>query len=299
MKKHSYGIKRIIGYNFLPHDFLTITYFVFITFIIIVNYGNVDSAHWYILFHLAVLFFIFLLAKHDNNKIIWLLRFLHLFYPILLFTFIYQETGVLNQIFHKGYFDDLLLKWDNMLFGNSPIFWFYELFPQKLISEYFHFSYFFYYLMVPLTFVYIFIKLKTDNLKRNEYILEYMFTLCFSFYLYYTIFIYFPAVGGRTYVDIYARNGYIFKKIVDYIYLTQEIDGGAFPSSHVGIAILCLMNLKKVKGVFYKAMLILVPSLALATVYCGYHYGIDLIGGIVSGFVFYYIGRTIYRLIWG
>ncbi|KAA0257346.1 hypothetical protein FHQ18_09880 [Deferribacter autotrophicus] len=297
MKRRTYGIKKTNGYRFLPHDFLTITYFVFVIFIVTTHYGSISNAHWHILFHLVGLLFIFLLSKYDNGKK-ELLRLIHLFYPILLFSFIYQETGRLNQIFYKGYFDELLLKWDSIIFGKSPIFWLYELFPQKLVSEYFHFSYAFYYFMVPLTFVYIFMKLKTDDLKRSEYILEYMFTLCFSFYLYYTIFIYFPAIGGRTYVDIYARGGYIFKKIVDYIYLTQEIDGGAFPSSHVGIAILCLMNLKKVKGAFYKVMLILVPSLSVATVYCGYHYGMDLIGGVVSGFLFYYIGRTVYKKIW-
>ncbi|BAI80603.1 conserved hypothetical protein [Deferribacter desulfuricans SSM1] len=280
------GIKKTNGYNFLPHDFLTLFYVIIIIFIVLTHYNSLSFAYMHIFTHLLGVAFIFLIAKYDRNKN-KLITLIHYFYPILFFTFIYQETGRLNQLFYDGYFDKLLLYWDTKLFGKSPIYWFYELIPQRIISEYFHFSYAFYYLMVPLTFVYIY-KRKKDN------VLHYMFTLCFSFYIYYLIFIFFPAVGGRTFADIYAREGYLFKKIVDYIYLTQEIDGGAFPSSHVGIALVCLLNLKRVGGYFYKIMLILVPSLALATVYCGYHYGVDMITGWISGYILYKISSFLY-----
>ena len=77
--------------------------------------------------------------------------------------------------------------------------------------------------------------------------------------------------------------GYIFHDIMAFIYKYGEIDGGAFPSSHVAIALtVTLVAAKHRPRMFRFFFLPDVIFLSLSTVFLRYHYAIDMAAGIVT-----------------
>ena len=104
---------------------------------------------WLVLAHGACLVvnhaLILLHARHPANR---LLDFLRHFYPVLLYTGFYRETGVLNRMFCPDYLDPVLIGWEQQLYGLQPSVVFMEAFPYLAVSELFYLSYASYYFMI-------------------------------------------------------------------------------------------------------------------------------------------------------
>jgi membrane-associated phospholipid phosphatase len=66
----------------------------------------------------------------------------------------------------------------------------------------------------------------------------------------------------------------------DWIYRHLESDGAAFPSSHVALAALVLYYTVRYARSAAWVVGPLVISLIVATVYCRYHYAIDVLAGL-------------------
>ena len=69
----------------------------------------------------------------------------------------------------------------------------------------------------------------------------------------------------------------------------------AFPSSHVGIATICMLLAWRTKNKML--LFILLPFyvfLCMATVYIQAHYAIDVIAGLITGVAFYFIFKWLY-----
>lgn len=154
-----------------------------------------------------------------------------------------------------------------------------------------HFGYFSFYFMsfgIPLLF-YFKARIEFDKT---------IFILILSFFLYFFIFIIFPSIGPQFYFSaekITVPDGYFFKYLMDIIIANFETQTGAFPSSHVGISlILLILTRKKFKSIFY-VLLPLVTILILSTVYLKAHYAIDILGGMISGILFYWILNKIHN----
>ncbi len=154
-----------------------------------------------------------------------------------------------------------------------------------------HFGYFSYYLMtfgIPLLFY----------LKAPDKFNKTMFIIVLSFCFYYILFVLFPAIGPQFYFPVEKQavpDGYLFKEIMDIIIENGETQTGAFPSSHVGMAILFLIligtHFKKLLNILIPVVIILIAS----TVYLKAHYAIDVIAGLITGILFYYLSKKVYE----
>ena len=86
-----------------------------------------------------------------------------------------------------------------------------------------------------------------------------------------------------------------FFLIMQFIYANFEAHGAAFPSSHVAVALCTLyfswQYLRPVRYVHAVA----VALLMVATVYCRYHYAVDVYAGVLSGLVLLGLGEWLYR----
>jgi hypothetical protein len=78
--------------------------------------------------------------------------------------------------------------------------------------------------------------------KKPEGFRELIFNLCFVFYLCYFIYSILPVIGGRYIPEAMELTrlyrGGPFTHIMVFIYRNSNHLGGAFPSSHVGVAII-------------------------------------------------------------
>lgn len=200
-------------------------------------------------------------------------------YPLLLFPYLYNQTGLLNQAFFQGRFDGLLAAWDRALFGSDISLDFCRHLPQLWVREVMHAFYFSYYFLVPVVVVYYCLRCPRPRLRAL------VFAVAFTFYLHYLAFMAFPAFGSQ-FVDRPppgATEGVFFVPLCRFVIAVGDRPGGAFPSSHVAVAVVLLLFAEKDARGLARGIFPFVLGLVFATVYVRAHYGVDALAGIVSG----------------
>jgi len=269
-------------------DLIVIFYCVLTGIYIFLGSNQLENILFHLLIRVIFIALIFLLisVKNSNNKP---LSFIRDFYPLLLLGFFYGETDYFNNILFEN-FDFYFVKIESFIFGSQPSLDFSEYIPHKWFSELMHFGYFSYYLFtigVPLLFY----------VKKKQEFNKSMFIIISSFCAYYILFILFPSIGPQFYFEhsnTVVPNGYIFDKVMYLIVKYGETETGAFPSSHVGMAIVFLILIWKNFRNYFTILLIPASLLVLSTVYLKAHYAIDVIAGGISGYIFYEISSRIY-----
>lgn len=269
-------------------DLVVIFYCLLTGIYMLLGINQLQNLSFHLLLRILFLSIIFILLKAEGskNKIV---HFFRNFYPLLFLGFFYSETDYYNNLVFKN-FDPLLIMIENLLFGTQFSLEFSKLVPFQWFSELMHFGYFSYYLMtfgVPLLFY----------LKARNQFDKVMFMVILSFSFYYLLFILFPSIGPQFYFPIDERiipEGYFFQKAMNIIITIGESQTGAFPSSHVGMAMFYIILLIKY---FKKIQFFLIPLvfiLILSTVYLKAHYVIDVFAGAITGILFYFISANIY-----
>ncbi|MFH1288528.1 MAG: phosphatase PAP2 family protein, partial [bacterium] len=269
-------------------DKFTLGYLITVLIIILLFFPHISGGTIFVFSHLFVIgtifFLIFLFENNPGNKIIKFFRF---WYPPILYTFLYEETGRLNHIFFKENLDGFFQNIEFAIFKSQPSIWLAEKFSYIWLKECLHFFYFSYYLLVPILG---FILYKKDLKKFCHFI----FVTSFTFYFCYLIYIFLPVVGPLIW-GLPKMEGKAFVPLMNFIYAYFEKPGAAFPSSHVAVALIVVFFAYKYNRKLFFFFLIDVIFLAIATVYCGFHYVIDVIAGIFTAVGCYYAGSHIYR----
>ena len=226
--------------------------------------------------------------QHKKPQLLWFFRNL---FPLALIAYWYPETYYMNEnIF--GNLDKYFIAADQALFGCQPSMEFSKHFPQIWINELMNFGYMSYYFIIAAA---VFLALWTSK-KRMEYA---VFMILCSFFIYYLMFIIIPVVGPQFYFpspDNAIPCEGIFRETMVMLQDMGEKPTGAFPSSHVGICLICMyLILKDSRKIFY----ILIPVsiiLICSTVYIKAHYLIDIIGGFISAPLCFWISKKFLKL---
>lgn len=246
-----------------------------------------------------------LVRGHARWPKIRLLTFLRHFYPILFYTGFYRETGLLNHILVDGYLDGFFASLDQALFEFQPAATLMARLPHTWLSELFYASYFSYYVMIVGVGLALY-------LQHRQRFFHYVSVVSFVFYVCYLNYIFLPVVGGRVFwssidgipqedlFDFYplsfpesVQAGPFFH-IMDFIYEHFEAEGAAFPSSHVAVALVTLyfshLYLRRIRHVHTVAVILL----CIATVYCRYHFVVDVFAGVIAGAALLWIGDLLF-----
>ncbi|MFC2096841.1 phosphatase PAP2 family protein [Bacteroidota bacterium] len=280
------GLKQ----RFLPADLITAIYIILTALPILIFFNRLEDQFLHLVLRLLILIGIYFISGLSLQKPLF--KFIRYFYPLLLIGFFYSETDYLNNIFFND-LDSFFEKLDFVIFGNQPSITFSAKYSQLWISELMYMGYFSYYLMiigVPLA-VYFSKPEKTEQT---------IFIIICSFLIYYLIFIIVPAGGPQFYFDAIQSKppeALFFHKAVEFMQRMGEGETGAFPSSHVGLALVFLyLAFKNLKWLFY-LLLPLVIFLCMATVYIKAHYFVDIIGGIITAPLFVWISIKLFKII--
>ena len=234
-----------------------------------------------------------------------MMKFLRIFTQMLLLGWWYADTYHINSLFPN--LDHIVAHWDQLLFGCQPAMLFSEHFASPLLSELLNFAYVSYFPII-LTVCAFYFFARYNQLERACFIIVASF---FSFYLLFDLFpvagpmYYYKAVG----MDKIAHG--IFPAIGNYFCTHDEMlpppgwtDGigynllvaihrgehptGAFPSSHVGIAVVSMiLAWKSHNKTLFFTLLPFALLIFFATVYIRAHYAIDVIAGLIAGIVLY------------
>ena len=292
-RKKCYHLTRLTGLRFFPVEIATLVY-IFITGIyLIVFVDKLEAPLIHFGIRIGVTALILLLVCLHNvsrNPVIGCIRY---FLPFALLSLWYPETYYIGKFVLPNQ-DQFLYAVDQTLFGCQPGLEFSKLLPYAWFSELMYFGYFSYYFIFFGTALWCYIK---DKELANRAV----FMLVGSFYLYYMMFIVFPAAGPYFYTDLFppplnqAPDGFIFCKIMRFLQATGERPTGAFPSSHVSITFTVLIFNYLHCRQLLKFTLPLFIILFFSTVYIKAHYAIDAIGGLISVTVTYPLVSRMYR----
>ena len=225
----------------------------------------------------------------------------------------YPDTFELNRLFPN--LDHVLATWEQQLFGFQPALIFARTFSSPIISELMDCGYVSYFPMIATIILFYFFR-------RYDEFLRTVFVILASFFTYYVIFDLVPVVGPTFYykaIGLHNAAQGVFPNVHDYFNLHQEclpspgyVQGffydlvedakaagerptAAFPSSHVGVATICMLFACQAKN--RTLLLSLLPFyvfLCMATVYIQAHYAIDVVAGFITGVAFYFIFKWLY-----
>ena len=237
--------------------------------------------------------------------------FLRQFYPLTLLGVWYPDTYEFCQLF--AYKDYIFSAADAFLFGCQPSIAFSATFPGKIWSELFHMGYFSYFPMIMIT-VLASLNTKPCQFARTS------FVVLGSFFLYYAIYLFLPVAGPqyyfqavgidtiqqgifpevgdwfRTHTEMLPSPGPegFFRSMIEMTQTTGERPTAAFPSSHVGISTILMFLLYQNNRKLLKYMLPFYFFLVGATVYIQAHYLVDVIGGLISAVLIFWLTNRLF-----
>jgi membrane-associated phospholipid phosphatase len=147
---------------------------------------------------------------------------------------------------------------------------------------------------------------------------HYISLVSFVFYACFLVYIFLPVVGPRIFYRDFgnfdlpaavmpahvpefpaAVQKGVFYQIMALIYHHFETPGAAFPSSHVAVAVTTLYFSFRYLRAIRWAHAVVVVLLCLSTVYCRYHYAVDVPAGLVMAGAMIWVGNRLMRRVEG
>jgi membrane-associated phospholipid phosphatase len=276
-----------------PVDLITLFFIFFLMYLTLLFHPQIPSwtgvVREYLL--LLVVIGLIVLAGRSHSKVSDLF---HSFYPVIFIAFIFNSLARLIHSINPRDLDPFLIRIDYLLFGNHPTL-ILERITFPLLTDLSYLAYTSYYFLPTLLAVIIY---REKDWERFDL---YVTTICFTYYLSYVGYIFFPAVGPRFTLahlqGIELKGILLSEHIRDTLNLLEELKYDAFPSGHTAVILVTLFfSLKKSRRTF---LLFFVPTLGLifSTVYCRYHYVIDVLAGIALACLCLFLGPKIHLAI--
>ncbi len=295
-------MKSIFSY-LRSSDFVTILFLLFLTTLHCIFFS--DISQWY-LWVIANIFFIggiiclTFFTKPTSPIFLQIIRSWYLV-PTILYCF--KQTYFMVSPIRKIDYDAQLIAIDRWIFGTDITVWITQ-FSHPIITEFLQLSYSSYYIF----FLVLFFELYKKKMWNEFYFGS--FLIVYGFYLSYVGYFFVPAVGPRfTLHDFQLLNqelpGLWFTNFLrDFINAGGSIPNGvtdairyvqrdAFPSGHTQLTLTAMYLAFTYKLSIRWGLLIVGSLLIISTIYLRYHYGIDVIGGIVFFLLTIWSGKKV------
>ncbi len=281
------------------HDIYTIIMLVIYSLFSIILFSKLDNAIELLATNFAIFSVVLSVSyfqhKYSSSKALTIFRKVYLA-PIVYLIYVQVQNYV--QIINPNLVDNILIKWDQFIFGGNPTDFMHKIsFP--FLTEILQICYMLYFVM-PLM-VAIDLHLKKNTVGFDEFARM----ILFAFYWSYLMYFFMPAIGPRfTLHDFSTLN-----LEIPGLYLTEFLRGivnngggipighpdpasvvnrDCMPSGHTWITLTNMIIAFRYKSSFRWLVLIGGSGLILATVYLRYHYVVDVLAGaIFAGLTFW------------
>ncbi len=172
--------------------------------------------------------------------------------------------------------DDMLLRFDEALFGQTPGSWLYQNSPRWLV-EFFGAGYLTFEAYLAWGIVRAYLG-PADRARVLHDVVLMIFTVGFAGYLLV------PAEGPcRAYPGLFVTDdaGGVFTGFTTWVVDRGSSLYDVFPSLHIAVTLMLLhFDFRHARRLFYFVLPVATTTM-IATIYLGYHYGVDLIAGVV------------------
>ena len=272
-----------------PADCLVFGFTVLMLLIGITNYSRLGKPYTWISTDCGIIIVLLMLIFKETHEERRFFYWLHFFWPIISLAFLYTQCTSWDNLIFPITFDPVLIKWDLRLFGSALNKVMASSVDSLWLDEIMHFFYFSYYLVIFLTVVWMLGR-------RQPQAYELIFSLTLMMYFHFIFFMIFPSDGPLADRNDLFNQGVVFIPLMDFIYgVSEQNGGGAFPSTHVSAAVLIAIYNFKYLPKLRVPVSVLCVGIIISTVYCSYHYAIDAAAGIITGTLFYFLGKYIYN----
>ncbi len=273
-----------------PADTVTIIFLLFLSVLTLIFYQQIPKAPFLLsLYTIFIITQIIIIRFKDKGRFIGL--FYNLIFPILCVLVIFDSLEWLVHYVNPEDIDPILIRLDYLIFNNHPTI-ILERIMSPLLTDILQIAYSTYY-FIPISFGIVVLL----NNKREEFN-KTLFLILFCFYLSYLGYILMPALGPRftiSHLQTTELQGLVVTEpIQKFLNKLEGIKRDAFPSGHTAIALTVLYLAYRFKRRFFWILLPIVTALVFSTVYCRYHYVVDIIAGFGLMFITILFGECYY-----
>ncbi len=273
-----------------PADTVTIIFLLFLSVLTLIFYQQIPKAPFLLcLYSIFIITQIIIIRFKDKGRYMGL--FYNLIFPILCVLVIFDSLEWLVHYVNPEDIDPILIRLDYLIFNNHPTV-ILERIMSPLLTDILQIAYSTYY-FIPISFGIVLLL----NNKREEFNRT-LFLILFCFYLSYLGYILMPALGPRfaiSHLQTTELHGLVVTEpIQKCLNKLEGIKRDAFPSGHTAIALTVLYLAYRFKRRFFWILLPIVTALIFSTVYCRYHYVVDIMAGFGLMFITILFGEWYY-----
>ncbi len=284
------GLPRVL-FRQRPADTVTILFLFFL--LLLTGLYCASLPKWVFLIGLYVVLLsvqIVLPAQRSSGKFVGV--FHDIMFPAICIVAIFDSLEWVVHYVNPRDIDPLLIRIDYLIFGSHPTI-LLERIMHPVLTDILQIAYTSYY-FIPLLYGAILLwRGERDAFERS------LFLIVFCFYLSYIGYILFPAVGPRFTIDHLQTKelqGFLIAEPIQQLLNRLEgIKRDAFPSGHTAVAVVVLYCAYFFDRRFFRICLPVVMALIFSTVYCRYHYVIDVVAGLALAVFSVVSGEWYYR----
>ncbi len=226
----------------------------------------------------------------SRNKVTDIL--ISIVFPVMCVLVIFDSLGLLVHAINPKDIDPALIRLDYLIFGGYPTVML-ETIQRPFLTDILEIAYSSYYFL-PIS---LGLLLKLQGREREFDRVVFFILLCF--YLSYVGYILFPAIGPRYTMDhlqsTELKGMFVAGPIQEFLNRLEGIKRDAFPSGHTAIVLVVAGLAYRFHKIFFYITLPVILLLIFSTVYCRYHYAVDVIGGILLAVMTFYMGEKYYE----
>ena len=277
--------------KFRPADSLNIVFSFFLLILTVIYSAAIPSARYLVLVYASIICFqIVLVYLSRINSFVAMTR--DMIFPVLFVVIIYDSLGLIVHNINPHDVDYLLIRIDYRIFGLYPTV-FLEGMINPLLTDVLLVAYSTYYLLPGILGLMLKVKGKSEAFDKS------LFLILLCFYLSYIGYLFFPAVGPRYAMQhLYDKqlDGFLVAgTIQNVLNLLEGVKRDGFPSGHTAVALTVLLLAYRYERTLFWWMTVPVMLLIFATVYCRFHYVIDVICGVMLTVVTLAAGGVYYK----
>jgi membrane-associated phospholipid phosphatase len=281
----------VIRGGFKPADTLTITFGLLLFAVVLLFFNRIEAAASLLVLYAGMAAFqLALVYLSRMNRFLSLTR--DVLFPILCVIIFFDSLELLVHRINPQDIDYLLIRLDYDLLGCYPTVYL-ERFSYPVFIDALQIAYSTYY------FIPVAMGLALKARSRHKEFDKYIFVVLFCFYLSFIGYMFFPALGPRyslQHLQTRGVDGLLVSGVIqDTLNALEGVKRDAFPSGHTAVVLVVLYYAFRYDRRFACVITLPVVLLIAATVFCRYHYVVDLIGGVILAVVSVALGELYYR----
>ena len=273
-----------------PADTLNLAFLSFLILVTVFFHREIADPFSLIALYAGLIFLQILLIR-NNDRGTFLKTAHDLLFPAACILLVFDSLERLVHYINPRDIDPLLIKLDYLLFNGYPTVMF-ENIMTPLLTDILQTAYSSYYFLPVI--LGIVLKIKGDNKAFDRS----LFLIMLCFYLSYAGYLLMPAIGPRFTINhLHNREleGLVITgPVQELLNRLEGIKRDAFPSGHTAIALTVVYLAWRFEKKLFAVFLPVTLALIVSTVYCRYHYVVDVLGGMTLTLITIVLGEKYY-----